>query len=355
MFVDKDRSNSEYSFALTLTMVVYGCQLSLVLVYCLVGLVLGDEKVISLSLPLADDGSLPRLGLGTAGMREKTRSAVYRSLSVGISLVDTAQASEWYDEESTGLGIKDYVESSSTSPNNIVIVTKIHPRSFEMSRMRRKLIESRDLLHNATGNINTLEVVLLHSSHCWSGHCTEEEEQISWQSGWMNLEIMKRDGYVKHIGVSNFGVSLLQELKNIATMPVSVVQNWMDPFHQDIEVRNYCKENGIVYMAYSSFGTQWTAKLQHNPVWFNPVLEAIAKKHETTIANVVLSWLLQEGVIAIPRATRDSHIKENAAALVEDDQGQVVGLRVFLDDEDMQDIRELDGILGSLWDGDTDL
>lgn len=329
-------------------------------VICLFVSTFGHEMVISPSLPLSDEGSIPRLGLGTAGMRDKTRIAVYRSLLSGMTLIDTAQASEWYDEELTGLGIRDFLDhasasASTTAPEDILIVTKIHPRSFDLDIMHRKLVESRDLLHNVTGNNDPLEVVLLHSPFCWSGHCTEEEEKVSWQTAWRNLEELKRKGLVKHIGVSNFGLSLMQELMEIATLPISVVQNWMDPFHQDIAVRKFCKDKNIAYMAYSSFGTQWTGKLQHNPVWFNPVLDEIAKKYNSTISSVVLSWLLQEGVVAIPRAVQDSHIEENASLMVKDENGRLIGLRVFLDDNEMQQIRDLNGILGSLWDNDADL
>jgi len=113
--------------------------------------------------------------------------------------------------------------------------------------------------------------------------------------GWNNLESMQSMGLVLNIGVSNFDIDILRELESSANVKVSVVQNWMDPFHQDTEVRRYCADNDITYMAYSSFGTQWEWKLEHNPVFLNPVLDRIATKHSCSIAKVVLSWLLQEG------------------------------------------------------------
>jgi diketogulonate reductase-like aldo/keto reductase len=157
---------------------------------------------------------------------------------------------------------------------------------------------------------------------------------------------------VQNIGVSNFNIDLLRELVEVVTtVKVSIVQNWMDPFNQDTEVRDYCRDNDITYMAYSSFGTQWEHKLQHNPVFTNPLLLKIASKHRATIAQVVISWLLQEGVVAIPRSSSGDHVRDNASSLdVNPLTLKIQGINVFLDDEDMREMRSLDGILGPLWD-----
>ena len=61
-------------------------------------------------------------------------------------------------------------------------------------------------------------------------------------------------GKVRSLGVSNFHVADLNELLEIATVPVSVVQNWFDPIHQDTTVRKFCGKHGIRYMGYSTLG-----------------------------------------------------------------------------------------------------
>jgi len=86
---------------------------------------------------------------------------------------------------------------------------------------------------------------------------------------------------VNAIGVSNFDAPLLRELYDIANKRISVVQNWMDPFKQDVETRKFCSNHKIAYMAYSSLGTQWEMKIGHNPVFADPTLQAIATKHGT--------------------------------------------------------------------------
>jgi diketogulonate reductase-like aldo/keto reductase len=82
----------------------------------------------------------------------------------------------------------------------------------------------------------SLDVALLHTTACWAGHCTPEQQRYPWLSAWKNLEELYSAGLVKAIGVSNVNAQQLMTLIHSASFQVSVVQNWMDPLHQDIEV-----------------------------------------------------------------------------------------------------------------------
>ena len=298
--------------------------------------------------------SLPRLGLGTAGLRARTETLVNYSLNFGVRLIDTAQAMEWYDEAAVARAVKAFTSKQSASEavtNPVVIVTKIHPRSFEYEKMEPKVAES---VRNFGSH--GVDVMLLHSSRCWEGHCTAEEEAVSWKEGWSNLEVLKDQYGLAMIGVSNFDISLLEELVlHHANRKVAVVQNWMDPFHQDRAVREFCRDHGIQYMAYSSFGTQWFSR-RENPVLTSSVLQAIADRHDASIPQVVLSWLATEDVVAIPRASRTVHLTENFAACSSrsSDLCRKNGERpeplVRLTAEDLEAIRALDGTIGEPWD-----
>jgi len=93
-------------------------------------------------------------------------------------------------------------------------------------------------------------------------------------------------------------------------------------------------------MAYSSFGTQWEGKLRGtNPVLSNETLQRIAKKHDCSVADVVTSWVIEEGAVAIPRSSSPAHVRQNA-----------VYRPSFLDEDDLVAIRALDGTLGTPWD-----
>jgi diketogulonate reductase-like aldo/keto reductase len=214
-------------------------------------------------------------------------------------------------------------------------VTKVHPRDFAENKLKSAVRRSKSLLYG--NNTKVLDVVLLHSPNCWPNSCTKEEEKHSWKEGWFALQELKKSGEISAIGVSNFDVGLLRELLDLADVKVSVIQNWMDPFRQDEEVRQLAASHGIVYMSYSSYGGQWEWKLKSNPVFSSSELLSVAKKHETSVAQVVTSWVLQSDCVAIPRSSNLDHLMDNFVT------------KTFLDEDDMTTIKSLDGSIGSLW------
>ena len=323
----------------------------------------GKDEYISSTIVTTHGVHMPRIGLGTAGLRSQTDHVVHTALSFGYRMIDSAQAREWYDEARVGMGLRFYLNrqleaadaylrggaGTAVGDHSIVVVTKVHPRSFAADRMRSAILQSKRELYGSE-DARPIDVVILHSPYCWPGHCTPEEERVPWQTGWRNLEQAMADGHVLSIGVSNFDARQLSELLQLSNTKVAVIQNWMDPFHQNKDVRRLAAEHGIVYMAYSSFGTQWEGKFGgSNPVFADDILIDIANKHGSTVSAVVLSWLLQEGVVAIPRSASTEHIRQNAAP-IEEGRDADHTLRVFLDDGDMEMIRGLDGIHGSPWD-----
>ena len=68
------------------------------------------------------------------------------------------------------------------------------------------------------------------------------------------MEEMQRKGKLRSLGVSNFPIEDMEELVQLATVPVSAVQNWFDPFHQDTTLKASCHAHGIRYIGYSTLG-----------------------------------------------------------------------------------------------------
>lgn len=321
--------------------------------YCLLILVLVGVVTSARKRNANKDHSrinLHKIGFGTAGLKPNTAEVVKLALDRGVRLIDTAQAQEWYDEAGVGVGVSQFQNEHGLVDDDIMIVTKIHPRSYSFTAMDQKLAESKKLL-----NRTSLDVVLLHTPHCWQGHCTPEELKITWQTGWRNLERLSEKHNIKAIGVSNFHVELLEELLEMSNSKVSVVQNWMDPYHQDRDTRAFCLEHHIQYMAYSSFGTQWqgSRRVRHNPVLStnrdkNPVLVDLSLSRGVSIARVVLAWALGlEGLTIIPRSARESHIEDNFGFL-RGEEGSVFPF--VLSEEELRAIEGLDGSIGDPWD-----
>jgi diketogulonate reductase-like aldo/keto reductase len=314
--------------------------------------------------PVSHHVLLDMAGFGTAGLGDQTHQATLEALKLGVRMIDSAQAPEWYDEKGVGSAVAEFLSThQDTKEQEIVIITKVHPRDFDYNEMDHMLEQSKLNFRR-----NYIDVVLLHAPGCWPGHCTPEEEAINWEKGWENLVALKSKHDIRAIGVSNFDVPLLRRLVIEKGAEVDVLQNWMDPFHQDYEARDFCLHHGIQYMAYSSFGNQW--KRHPNPVLTNAVLRELAEAHGVSVPQVIMSWLHTEGVIAIPRTTNVAHMKDNFAQLIGqralqaqcasiDAEGGELPLTCdagyahadwHLSYQELEAIRFLDGTMGTPWD-----
>ena len=93
--------------------------------------------------------------------------------------------------------------------------------------MEKSIVESKRAIYGNTDA--TLDIVLLHSPHCWAGHCTAEEESISWREGWRNLEFFMPLKNILAIGVSNFTVAQTAALAHFLTVPLASHQPEFSP------------------------------------------------------------------------------------------------------------------------------
>eukprot|EP00439_Symbiodinium_sp_Y106_P083228 s255_g23.t1 len=247
---------------------------------------ISSKKAEIPAVTLGNGRRFPLLGLGCAsGVRQ---SHVLSALEIGYRSFDTAQAYQWgYHEEEVGeavclSGIPRAVSAKQDTPRGFGL------RSDEAgARGVAAAIE-----HHVLGCDSVAQTALL---ACWRA-----------------LEDVLDDGLVRAIGICDVDEPLLEELLQQRQKP-HIIQNWMDPFHQDREVRQRCHEAGIQYQAYSSLGTQWVHFRGHifNPVFANPVLRKIAEQQQGNVAQVVLAWALHHGVAVIPASTRTERQRSN--------------------------------------------
>ncbi len=150
------------------------------------------------------------------------------------------------------------------------------------------------------------------------------------KSSWKALEEIREAGQAKSIGVSNYTIRHLEELKNYAKdMPV-INQVELHVFLQQPELIDYCREHGITVEAYSP--------LAHGTPMDNEGVSAIAKKHSKTYAQIMVRWCLQKDLVVIPKSATPDRIREN--------------IDVFsfeLDGEDMERLAGLDKDMRTCW------
>jgi diketogulonate reductase-like aldo/keto reductase len=249
------------------------------------------------TVPLCSgEGHIPRLGLGVCASAACTPSCV-SALNTGYLHLDTAQI--YNNERETGEGIRQYLsQNPSAKREDLFICSKLWetgtpPNSTFSRESAIKGVESSLQLLG----LEYIDLYLLHTPRP-GPKCRHD--------GYLGLQDMLKEGKVKAIGVSNWAPRHVEELMSHPDVNVLPAVNQVEshPWNQQKEIYEYCKNKGIVMVAYSP--------LTQGRRLGDEVIKSIADKHGKTAAQVVLRWILQRGVVTIPKSDRESRIKENA-------------------------------------------
>eukprot|EP00537_Pseudo-nitzschia_pungens_P006152 CAMPEP_0172368266 /NCGR_PEP_ID=MMETSP1060-20121228/26065_1 /TAXON_ID=37318 /ORGANISM="Pseudo-nitzschia pungens, Strain cf. cingulata" /LENGTH=532 /DNA_ID=CAMNT_0013092789 /DNA_START=62 /DNA_END=1660 /DNA_ORIENTATION=- len=265
-----------------------------------------EQNTISVPMGTLHNGvSVPLVGLGCAsGVRQNN---VWTALLVGYRFLDTAQSYNWgYHEDEVGTALRAFREE--TNNERVFLQTKIHPEDLGYEATKRAVHLSLQRLQ-----VDRIDSVLIHKPHCWEGACTKTPEG-TWQDSWKALEEFYESGIIAHsIGICDISDDhLLDELLAQRIKP-HIIQNWMDPLHQDVYMRRKIQSHGILYQAYSSLGTQWKYKgYNNNPVLNHPLLLEIAANHGADVGQVVVQWAtIRHGVSVLPASTNAARQEGN--------------------------------------------
>lgn len=260
------------------------------------------------SVTMWNGATMPMLGFGTAGgIKSKHVAQAYKA---GYRMFDTAQAPEWYDEGAVRKGLA----SAGANREDVWITSKLHARDHGYESVKRAFPSSLTRL-----NTTYIDAFLLHHPSCWPDMCDGawESEGGTWEDSWKALEELYEAREVRAIGVSNFNLRQLKQLvEEVATVKPMLVQNHFDPAHPDEAVRRYCRRNDIVYVGYSTLGTQHMMKggLKSNPILTHPAVKEISTRVDQTAAQVVLNWAISKSVVVIPRSSQKHRINTNLRA-----------------------------------------
>lgn len=228
---------------------------------------------------------IPLIGLGTWNLRGSTCvRMVEQALRLGYRHVDTA---EMYDNErEVGEGLR----ASGLPRGQVFITTKIWPSHFAARELERAAKESLARLQLAE-----VDLLLLH----WPN------PQIPLRETLGALCKVKRMGLARHIGVSNFTVALIDEAARLAEEPLICNQVEVHPFIDQSKVIAACRRQGMATVAYSP--------VARGGVKSDKLLARIAKAHGKSAAQLSLRFLVQRGIVVIPRTSRVERLSENLA------------------------------------------
>jgi diketogulonate reductase-like aldo/keto reductase len=230
---------------------------------------------------------LPRLGVGVfqSPPGEVTRAAVGAALEVGYRLVDTAAM--YGNEEDVGVAVRE----SGLARNEVVVTSKLWYTDHGYDRAIAAAHASQAKL-----GLGPIDLYLIH----WPRANAPEDRIASWKA----LERLQEDGTVRSIGVSNYAVRHLEELREHSDVVPSVNQVELHPFVYDPELLDYCHRHRIVVEAYSPLTRG--RKLDDRRI------AAIAGAHRKSPAQVLIRWGLQHDLVELPKSVHAERLRENA-------------------------------------------
>jgi 2,5-diketo-D-gluconate reductase B len=225
---------------------------------------------------------IPTVGLGTWALRGRDCVRLTeQAIRIGYRHIDTAQM---YDNErEVGEGVR-----ASGLRAEVMVTTKVQPTMLAPHDLERSVKESLARLR-----LDAIDLLLIH----WPNPRVPLAETLG------AMAKMKREGYTRQIGVSNFTVALLDEANKISSEPLICDQIECHPFLNQDKVISACRSHGMAVVAYSPIARGGAPG--------NKVLEKIGKAHGKTASQVCLRWLIQQGIVVIPRTSRVERLKEN--------------------------------------------
>jgi 2,5-diketo-D-gluconate reductase A len=227
---------------------------------------------------------MPILGFGVYQIQDpnECEQSVYDAIMAGYRLIDTAAS--YLNEESVGRAIN----RSGVPREELFITTKLWVQDTGYEPTKKAFERSLERLQ-----LDYLDLYLIHQPF--------GDVYGSWRA----MEELHREGKIKAIGVSNFQSDRLIDLilHNEITPAVNQVET--HPFCQQIESAEFMKENNVQIESWGPFAEG------RNNMFQNEWLVSIAEKHNKSVAQVVLRWLTQRGVVVIPKSVRKERIVEN--------------------------------------------
>jgi len=231
---------------------------------------------------------IPRLGFGVYQSHNKQCvTSCLAALKAGYRHIDTAQ---FYGNEKE---VGEAVRQSSFKRSDVFLTTKIISGAGSVEKTYNSVLNS---VHKIDGENGYVDLFLIHTAN---GGKADRKEM------WLALEKLLEAGKAKSIGVSNYGVGHIEEMKEYAKIwPPAVNQIELHPWCQQREVDAYCQKHGIIVEAYSP--------LVRNNKAEDPTLNSIAKSHSKTTAQILIRYCLQKNWVPLPKSDTPSRIVENA-------------------------------------------
>lgn len=233
---------------------------------------------------LNDGNKMPQLGFGVFQMPDlnQAEQAVKDAIDVGYRLFDTAAA--YANEEAVGKAIN----NSGIDRSEFFVTSKLWVDHFTYEKAKQGIDDSLNKL-----GMDYMDLYLLHQPY---GDVA---------GAWRALEEAQKEGKIKSIGVSNFYPDQLKNLELMSNVKPAVNQIEVSPWFQEETDVNFNKKENIVTEAWAPF-----AEGKHD-IFTNETIAAIGEKYGKSNGQVILRWLIQRGIVVIPKSVHKTRMAEN--------------------------------------------
>ena len=253
---------------------------------------------------------IPDIGFGTWNIPygEVCERAVFEAIRAGYRHIDTAGA--YGNERSVGLGVKAAIREGLIKDRSDVFITS---KLWNTNRSYNKAFRGFDKsMRNL--DLDYIDLYLIHwPANKMKYKNPDEVNATTWEA----LEELYEEGRVKSIGVSNFLPHHLEELKKSAKVLPMVNQVELHVGYMQKEVVEYNNNNGIITEGYSPLGT--------GALLDNEILWEMAKKYQTTVSNICISFLRKRGIIPLPKTTSPDRMSGNLRLIrIEDEDMDIL-------------------------------
>ncbi|MCB1050683.1 MAG: aldo/keto reductase [Acidobacteria bacterium] len=252
----------------------------------------------------------PQLFYGTAWKEERTETLVDQAIRLGVRAIDSANQRRHYFEAATGRAVANHIQQGTVLRSELFLQSKFtyqqgqdhrlpyNPQASLADQVRQSFASS--LEHFQTDYLDSL---LLHGPLYRQGISAQD-----WQV-WTALGELQSRGQVRHVGLSNVSAGQLQEWIEKTDVPITFVQNrCFAALGWDREVRQLCRQNGILYQGFSLL----TANIREIE---SPRMLLLAERYKTDLASLVFAFAHAVGMIVLTGTTQADHLMADLKAL----------------------------------------
>ena len=262
-------------------------------------------------IPLAHGtGAIPALGFGTLIPDPlATRQATKAALEAGFRHFDCAE--RYRNEQAVGDAMQEIYKAGAIQRKDVFVTTKLWNNNHRPERVKPAFDASSQRLQ-----LDDIDCYLIHTPFAFrpgdEQMPRDEHGQIIYDSGvtlvetWRALESLVDGGQCRAIGLSNVNLEKLREIVEVARIKPAVVEVESHPYLPEWDLLEYCRQHGIVLLAFAALGHAMEPRLLDDPV-----IVAIARRLGKTPAQVVLAWAVQRGTALLTTSVTPSRIREN--------------------------------------------